>query len=362
MTADDRIHALVSGVLDRVRNDLQREVTGLLDALRAYTADERDEAARVARAEAETAAAALASGAIAAERVVFEDRLADVRQKARAEAQATAQAEERQVHLAGAERLTAAVRLLDSASSLSDTLDALAEAAQAEAGRAAVFLVRGDELRGWAHSGFDASTPDARSLTYSLDTGGVLSEAVQSRSVASTADSHGHAAADVPSPFTLPSQDRVGLAVPLIVDDNVVAVLYADDAGSAHEAPSAWPERVELLARHASRCLEALTARRAVQARSGPRETPSEALPDEEAARRYARLLVSEIKMYHEAAVDEGRRAKDLRARLGPQIERARHLYEERIPAGLQARAEVFEQELVRTLADGDAALMGQAT
>ena len=56
----------------------------------------------------------------------------------------------------------------------------------------------------------------------------------------------------------------------------------------------------------------------AMRLRSGPAVTPHD--PEEvQGARRYARLLVSEIKLYHEGAVDEGRRAGDLRARLAAQ-------------------------------------------
>ena len=83
---------------------------------------------------------------------------------------------------------------------------------------------------------------------------------------------------------------------------------------------------------------------------------------DAEGAQRFARLLISEIKLYHEAQVDEGRRARDLRQRLHAHIERARQLYEERVPSDLRARTDYFEQELVRTLADGDPILLGQAS
>jgi hypothetical protein len=69
--------------------------------------------------------------------------------------------------------------------------------------------------------------------------------------------------------------------------------------------------------------------------------------------------LLSEIKLYHEPAVDEGRRSRNLLSRLGPEIERARRLYDERIPASLRTRAELFHQELVATLAGGDPALLG---
>ena len=67
------------------------------------------------------------------------------------------------------------------------------------------------------------------------------------------------------------------------------------------------------------------------------------AAQDDESARRYARLLVSEIKLYHEAVVDEGRRHRDLRARLDAQIARARHLYEQRVPSRVRTQADFFE-------------------
>ena len=80
---------------------------------------------------------------------------------------------------------------------------------------------------------------------------------------------------------------------------------------------------------------------------------------DGSSARRYARLLVSEIKMYNEAAVQIGRQERDLLARLKPEIERARKLYSQRISPTVDSRSALFQQELVLTLADGDASLLG---
>ena len=54
-----------------------------------------------------------------------------------------------------------------------------------------------------------------------------------------------------------------------------------------------------------------------------------------------------------------GRERRDILARLRPEIDRARRLYEERVPATIGARAAYFHQELVHTLADGDAGLLG---
>ena len=53
---------------------------------------------------------------------------------------------------------------------------------------------------------------------------------------------------------------------------------------------------------------------------------------EESSARRYARLLVSEIKLYNESAVRLGRERRDLLTRLGAEIARAQRLYEERVP------------------------------
>jgi hypothetical protein len=356
---DDRIDALVHDVLERVRGQLQQELETLAESLRAHTVAERDVAARAARTEAEAAAAALASEAIAAERASFGETLTAACDEARERALTEAQADERAADLARAERLLASVRSLDGATSLSETLDALTTAAAAEAGRAAVLVVRGEDLRGWSQSGFSA-LDDPRALVIPLSESGLLGKAVADAALVSSVAADGSAATPAPAHFAVPDR-AIGVAAPLVVDGRVVAVAYADDGGESEpEVPSAWPEHVELLARHASRCLEALTARQAIRPR--PRLAAVGTPEDAESARRYARLLVSEIKLYHEGQVDEGRRAGDLRARLADPIARARALYEQRVPSAVPSRADVFEQELVRTLADGDAALLGKAS
>jgi hypothetical protein len=78
---------------------------------------------------------------------------------------------------------------------------------------------------------------------------------------------------------------------------------------------------------------------------------------DVQSARRYAKLLVSEIKLYNEGAVRVGRERRDLRSRLGDEIDRARRLYDQRVPQSLHGRDAYFQQELVQTLAEGDQSL-----
>ncbi|MBC7931757.1 MAG: hypothetical protein H7Z38_14450, partial [Rubrivivax sp.] len=76
-------------------------------------------------------------------------------------------------------------------------------------------------------------------------------------------------------------------------------------------------------------------------------------------ARRFARLLVSEIKLYNEQRVSEGRNNNDLYERLKDDIDRSRQMYEKRVDASVAERFDYFYDELLNTLAQGDAARLG---
>ena len=76
--------------------------------------------------------------------------------------------------------------------------------------------------------------------------------------------------ADAQAPaFAELGADAVGTAAPVVVGGRAVAVLYADNRGaSAHGQPLRhdWSDVIEILARHAARCLEALTVQRTTAA------------------------------------------------------------------------------------------------
>jgi hypothetical protein len=76
-------------------------------------------------------------------------------------------------------------------------------------------------------------------------------------------------------------------------------------------------------------------------------------------ARRFARLLVSEIKLYNEPKVKEGRSQSDIYDRLRDDIDRSRQMYDKRVAPPVAARHDYFHQELVNTLAEGDPAKLG---
>jgi len=227
------------------------------------------------------------------------------------------------------ERLAGAVGSIGRGRSLSEILDALAASAAREAAQVDVWLVRGAQLRKWRGSDGESAL--------ALQDAGRMGDAVRS----GTAVVSGREA-----------------AVPVAMAGQVVAVISASGSDSAAANSAA----LDVLAHYAARCLETLTAfktARAVSDRAGQGHDADAALAEEDAsARRYARLLVSEIKLYHEPAVVEGRRDRDLATRLGGEIARARVLYEERVPLEVRQRGDYFRDELVRTLANGDPTLL----
>ena len=93
-------------------------------------------------------------------------------------------------------------------------------------------------------------------------------------------------------------------------------------------------------------------------------ELPVDVANDEERrlhndARRFARLFISEIKLYNEQKVVEGRSEHDLYDRLREYIDRSREMYDKRVKAEVAARYDYFHGELVNTLAEGDASKLG---
>ena len=91
---------------------------------------------------------------------------------------------------------------------------------------------------------------------------------------------------------------------------------------------------------------------------AAPGRVPEEERKHEE-ARRFARLLVSEIRLYNEQAVQAGKIARDIYQRLKDDIDRSREMYDQRVPADVRGSSNYFHDELVRILADGEADALG---
>lgn len=369
MTFDEQLQRAFEVMADRLRDDMARNMRATIDELSASADADRCEVARDAREAAEREAAERLGAEVAAAETEAMARgreqgkaegVAEGRQQGREEGRAELVAAER----AASRRLADAVRTISREESLSEVLAALVTCAARETSRAAIFLPSGGRFSGWRLVGFGPSFDAASGIAFADDeAAGVVHEARRTGTAVSSAGT----GREAPALAELPP-GRESFAVPLSMSGEVVAVLYADQ-GMSESADMAWPDRIEILARHAEQRLESLTAFRAAclltegvepaRVPAPPAVGSADGRGDEAAAaQRYARLLVSEIKLYHEADVIAGRRERDLTLRLGGEIARARALYEQRIPVQVRQATDHFHAELVRTLANGDESLL----
>jgi hypothetical protein len=286
MSFDEQLRQALDTLSDRLRETIGRDVRTIVDELAAAARADRDraadEAARNAGDAARTAADEAVRQATEAARAATDDaerRAADAERRA-AEAErkadeatrkagdeaAATQAALRAVDQSARERLLDAVRAIDRAPSLTEIFDALAAGAGREAPRAAVLLVRDAGLRTWRFSGFPASVNAAHDTELTLRHAGVVGQAIASLTPVSA-----ERADPMPSaPFDLPNGRR-RVAVPLAMSGHAVAVVYADE-GPADDPDrglaAGWEAAVEILARHAARALEVLTAFKAARSLS----------------------------------------------------------------------------------------------
>jgi hypothetical protein len=255
----------------------------------------------------------------------------------------------------------------------------------------ALLVVKGGTVNGWQGIGFEDN--DAI-RNVSLDSSsGLAGEAVQGRSIAAGS------IADFDQSFAdmvrTPAQNNC-VVLPLVVKDKVAALIYADGGLSASGSMDA--SAMTALTRFAALWLEVSALRKsgssaaqtpmedaqpassavaasvpvapvampmavAAFASATPAAQPSTPAEEEsdlhKKAKRFAKLLVEEIKLYNQPKVTEGKQNHDLYDRLREDIEKSRATYDKRYGESPVAAADYFTQELIRILADSDVSLMG---
>jgi hypothetical protein len=267
--------------------------------------------------------------------------------------------------------LNAAAASIHESGSQAEILRRLLEGEARFAGRVALFVVKGSAISGWQGIGFEDN--DALK-NLSVNTGsGLVGKAMQARNPAAGSPQEFDAGfIDV---MKSPADDRC-MVLPLVVKDKVAAVIYAD-AGTV-PCGALDGSGLEALTRFAAIWLELAALRKAggtagediaqtqpapAMAASAAASAPSAAVPEEDElhkkARRFAKLLVEEIKLYNQPRVEEGRQHKDLYSRLKVDIEKSRSTYDKRYAESAVASSDYFTQELIRILADNDTSLMG---
>jgi hypothetical protein len=285
--------------------------------------------------------------------------------------------------------LDALVRSVADAESAPDVFRALIEGLPLVAPKAAVFLVRQHDLKGWHGFGYPANIGE-RLRAFSAD----------ARAASSRVDPSGeldHRTGNAPAPNFGQETPHESVTVTIAVKGKPIAMVLVERDASGEP----WhPAGLALVSRVARLRLELSLAERRIRAKEGkepPRsvatppaqaaaptppvekpspveaagatpiesvvevrtpaaETPAD--PRIDAARRFARLLATDIRLYNEEAVVLGRRNRDLADRLDEPITLGRQSFVERYgdmgPTGL----ELLRQALVDVLAGGDPSLL----
>ena len=314
----------------------------------------------------------------------------------------------------GAATLLQSIANIQANNTQKEILKALLDGAGAHSSRIALFVVKAGAATGWQSRGFGEEDV-AKDFALDMNAGPVA-HAYQNRTA--TPGNIAEMGGRFVERFGEPANEQI-LVVPLLLKDKVAALLYGDGGaegtldGSALElmvmAASAWLEVTSLrkqahqALREGSEAVEASAPPVPVQTVSSfadpfaghaPKHIAADAEPAAEVvevgvgaqaasaaapaaaadpfaglsavdadthrkAQRFARLLVDEIKLYNQAKVAEGRRHKDVYDRLKADIEKSRSTYQKRYGNTAAASTDYFQQELVRSLAEDDASLMG---
>lgn len=301
------------------------------------------------------------------------------------------------------DKLNHALTTIQAGTSQVEILDAMIEGASQFAHRTALFVVRGANAVGWRARGF-SDNEAVRSSPLELSEG-LAAKAIQARSLVAAPSSE--FMLDFDAKFGAAFQE--GVMLPLQVRDKAVALIYADGGTEGHQLDLS---ALQSLVRTTGLWLEVFATRKATGTHLAPgaplspsshapqamaaaaaavapapaapepaveapppapepappapvEAAPAPAIPAGEdgevhkKARRFAKLLVDEIKLYNQAKVTEGRQHRDLYDRLKDDIEKSRASYEKRYGTTVAKDGDYFNQELIRILADNDTALLG---
>ncbi|HEV2117344.1 MAG TPA: hypothetical protein VGR48_15040 [Terriglobales bacterium] len=319
--------------------------------------------------------------------------------------------------------LLQAISAVRQASGQKEILSALLDGASQFASRTALFVVRGGSVVGWQGRGF-ANNDGVKNFNLEGSTGlgaRVLEERTPIRGTADDLDvgfTGTFAAPQDNRVFLLPLLLKEKVAAVLYADGGtesdgqlddaalemlvlssglwleIVALRRAtasqdsgeaaaapvekSEAAAVESAPSAVPQVMAAVAEPVPEAVpepapeaqpepapRAMAAAAAAGAASIPAPIQVPAGADDDAilrkARRFAKLLVDEIKLYNKPKVQEGKQNRDLYDRLKDDIEKSRAAYEKRYGGTIAGAASYFDQEIIQNLADNDRSLLGES-
>ena len=212
---------------------------------------------------------------------------------------------------------------LAGAASVNDVLATLVEHLAAEFSRVALFYVRGNRLEGSNQIGFEFDN-DIAKLVFPLGLDSLLTRAVVSGRIERvTGDELAYSGL---APFG--GAPTCAMALPVVVEGETLAIVYADDSGRATSDLST--SFASALLQHAVALLMRM----------------SNELKVLNELRGYASSLLAEVEEMYAADVASGKSGEDLYHRLQNNLDFARSIYATRIESeGLEA-APLFEEQL----------------
>lgn len=271
--------------------------------------------------------------------------------------------------------LNQAIRRLREATAPDEVTRWLLDVSAAYCPRAAVFSISGGFLEGLCARGLAdvAATSRFESLDALVADAPAFGQAVRDREPVTTVATESQVSRAVVDVFGHAPGEKAHL-FPLAVRGEAAAVLYVSPGQEPVEMAS-----LELLTQIAATAAETMVAERESQSSqnlvqidggTGPqgdaaRELDWSSLPSEEQefhlmARRFARVHVAEIRLYHSDHVSEGRTRRRLYSALKDQIDGAREVFRQKFVVACPSMVDYLHMELVRSLANDNASVLGR--
>jgi hypothetical protein len=252
-------------------------------------------------------------------------------------------------------RLNQSVRRLRSCENDAQLSAALLEATQGFCDRAALFQLNGGVLQFQGARNVAGTVAD-----FPLQSAPAFASAVESRDTVVAMRIQGEMSGPVAA-LLGEAENRKFYVFPVVARERVTALLYADADGRAIES-----DALELLATVAGMIKTADHPGDLVNITDGnaPPVAAWFSLNREEQdvhfrAQRYARVQVAEMRLYKSDDVKGGRTLRNLYASLRVEIDSAREVFRNDFLSATGTMVDYLHLELVRTLANNDAELLG---
>jgi hypothetical protein len=258
------------------------------------------------------------------------------------------------------EKLNQLTRRMRHAERQEDWAGALVEAAGEFSTRAALFVLQNGNAR------MEKSSVSGETLEFALSEARAFASAAETLDPVVAAAREGEISAGALAAMGAPGEGLVYL-FPIVSRGRAVGVLYGDGARAAVDTNG-----LEMLATLAGLVWEARAGNEtagsglvSIQGASPGKAVARWAeLPAAEQelhlkAQRFARVQVAEMRLYRSEEVKRGRAERTLYKELREEIDRGRESYRIQYVENCPSMADYFHVELVRTIANDDAGLLG---